>query len=159
GAKPAIMRNSVVLPQPDGPSSVKNSRSLFSSVMSATASTGPNERRTPSMAMVLTFAPLAGFLDQILDPLQRFRTRRGPRLLPVGEQLELGWRGHAAGQLGELEILASWAAEGGLDDHFAHVLAVDVVDERLGRLGIGTALDDGHALHLRNGAVRGVDGL
>ena len=41
GAKPAIMRSVVVLPQPDGPSSETNSPGAISSEKSATASTAP----------------------------------------------------------------------------------------------------------------------
>ena len=41
GAKPAIMRSVVVLPQPDGPSSETNSPFLSSREKSATAATAP----------------------------------------------------------------------------------------------------------------------
>ncbi len=41
-SKPAIMRSDVVLPQPDGPSSEKNSPALMSSVTASTAVTLPS---------------------------------------------------------------------------------------------------------------------
>ena len=50
---PAIMRNSVVLPQPDGPSRVKNSPCLISNEMSSTARTSPKVRRIASSRMVV----------------------------------------------------------------------------------------------------------
>ncbi len=54
---PAIMRSSVVLPQPEGPSSVKNSPSSIWSVMLRTACTDPNDRRTPSIDILLNPGP------------------------------------------------------------------------------------------------------
>src|SRR3954467_13633286 len=51
--KPAIMRKSVVLPHPDGPSSVKNSPSRISSETSRTARTSPKERLTQSIVTVV----------------------------------------------------------------------------------------------------------
>ena len=45
-AKPATMRSSVVLPQPEGPSSVKNSPSRISSETSSTARTVPKRACT-----------------------------------------------------------------------------------------------------------------
>src|SRR5436305_11424640 len=56
-AKPAIVRNSVVLPQPDGPSSVKNSPSAISSETSSTARTVPNERDTWSIEIAVKMPP------------------------------------------------------------------------------------------------------
>ena len=44
------MRSSVVLPQPDGPSSAKNSLGRMSSETSSTASVAPKRLVTPSMA-------------------------------------------------------------------------------------------------------------
>ena len=49
-SKPASMRSSVVLPQPDGPSSAKNSFSRMSSETPSTAATGPKRLVTLSMA-------------------------------------------------------------------------------------------------------------
>ena len=48
-SKPASMRKSVVLPQPDGPSSAKNSFGRISSDTSSTATTLPKRLVTPSM--------------------------------------------------------------------------------------------------------------
>ena len=49
-SKPAITRSSVVLPQPDGPSSAKNSPSLISSETPSTAVTRAERLVTPSIA-------------------------------------------------------------------------------------------------------------
>src|SRR5687767_3947848 len=48
---PAISRSSVVLPQPDGPSSVTNARTPISSERSRTAVTAPNVFVTRSITM------------------------------------------------------------------------------------------------------------
>ena len=45
-SKPAIRRSSVVLPQPEGPSSVRNSPAATSSETSSTATTSPYDLRT-----------------------------------------------------------------------------------------------------------------
>ena len=50
-SKPAIMRSVVVLPQPDGPSIVKNSPSAIGNDASRTASTVPKLFETPSSEM------------------------------------------------------------------------------------------------------------
>ncbi len=47
-SKPASMRSSVVLPQPDGPSSAKNSPCRMSSVSASTATTAPKRLLTAS---------------------------------------------------------------------------------------------------------------
>ena len=48
------MRSSVVLPQPDGPSSVKNSPSRTAIDTSSTARTVPKLRATPSIVIAVT---------------------------------------------------------------------------------------------------------
>src|SRR5688572_22636849 len=45
-SNPASIRSKVVLPQPDGPSSEKNSPRLMSKLTSSTARTGPNSFET-----------------------------------------------------------------------------------------------------------------
>ena len=55
---PATIRSSVVLPQPDGPSSVKNSPSRTAIDTSSTARTAPKVRATPSMVIAVT--PVSG---------------------------------------------------------------------------------------------------
>ena len=52
--KPAIMRKSVVLPQPEGPSRVKNSPSPTVRSTSSTARTVPKLRLTPEMTIPAT---------------------------------------------------------------------------------------------------------
>src|SRR5262245_29692848 len=57
------MRRQVVLPDPDGPSSVKNSPSSMSRLMSSTARTSPKSRltwakRTAGLLLSVTMKPL-----------------------------------------------------------------------------------------------------
>src|SRR3954447_10115194 len=161
-AKPATMRRSVVLPQPDGPRSVKNSPSAIVSDTSSTARTGPNDRLTRSIAMLAKGAVLirasACRLDGVLQLLERFRTLRRPALLVIGQDLEARQRRHAAGELREVEVLARRPSEGRLEDHLAHVLAGHVIDEPLRTLRVRRAPDDRDALHERERAVTRVDG-
>src|SRR5215469_678727 len=97
-AKPAMSRNRVVLPQPEGPSSVKNSPSSILSAISRTARTDPKDRRTPSMAMVLNAPPLARFLDEVLDLLERLCAHGRPGLLAIVQQLDRLQARHAPRQ-------------------------------------------------------------
>ena len=53
-SKPASMRSSVVLPQPDGPSSEKNSPRRMSNETSSTALTGPKCLETPWIEIMLS---------------------------------------------------------------------------------------------------------
>src|SRR5215470_16069977 len=94
--KPAMSRNRVVLPQPEGPSSVKNSPSSTLSVISPTATTDPNDRRTPSMVMVLNAPPLARLLDEVLNLLERLRAHGCPGLLAIIQKLDRLQAWHAA---------------------------------------------------------------
>src|SRR5262249_37116570 len=87
-AKPAMSRNRVVLPQPDGPSSVKNSPSPIFRVMSPTARTEAEDRRAPSMAMLLKAPPLARLLHEVLDLLERLCAHGGPGLLAIIDELD-----------------------------------------------------------------------
>ena len=66
-SKPAIMRSTVVLPEPDGPSSEKNSPSSITRSMSATATTGPNVLRTccSSTARGFTSSPASEIVHRI----------------------------------------------------------------------------------------------
>src|SRR5947207_11436875 len=50
-SSPAMMRSSVVLPQPEGPSSATNSPSATSSTISSSARTAPNDLAMRSMRM------------------------------------------------------------------------------------------------------------
>src|SRR5262249_35843130 len=58
-SKPATIRSSVVFPQPDGPSRVRNSPASTSSETSLTTGVPPNDFRTPSSET----APCIGSLD------------------------------------------------------------------------------------------------
>src|SRR5438067_13811631 len=57
------MRNVVVLPQPDGPTSVTNSRSAISMLRSCTAVTGPNLLTTCSSTTLATVVSDGAFYD------------------------------------------------------------------------------------------------
>src|SRR5256885_16858513 len=110
-AKPAIVRSSVVLPQPDGPSSVKNSPSSISSDTSSTARTVPNVRDTWSIEIAVKNAPQgqrasACFLDHVLDAIHRLAALLGPALFVVFHKLDVGERWHLARQVGQVEVLA-----------------------------------------------------
>src|SRR3954470_21100917 len=71
-SKPAIMRRLVVLPQPDGPSSEKNSPALMSSVTASTATTLPSN-------VLVTFLRLIA-ADVIHAPCHPEAEGRGPFL-------------------------------------------------------------------------------
>src|SRR5262245_15104500 len=67
-SKPASMRNSVVLPHPDGPSSAKNSPRAMSSVRASTAVTAPKRlltasKRTSGCVSALVFAASPSAID------------------------------------------------------------------------------------------------
>ena len=170
------MRSSVVLPQPDGPSSVKNSPSLDRRVdTSSTARTVPKiatRRRSnasiagrtqlvpaPSMSEALTRVSASSWITSLI-----FSSGLGALLRPAFLVVldELDARTSGGMSPGSLARSRSWRAgrrKVALQDHLAHVLAVDVVDEDLGVLGVRAALDDGDAFHLRDGAVGRIDHL
>src|SRR5262245_19207037 len=167
-AKPAIVRSSVVLPQPEGPSSVKNSPSAISSDTSSTARTVPNNRETWSIEIAVKTSPenkqagfgtLTGRLDHVLDAIHRFAALLRPAFLVVLHKLDVGKLGHFARQVGQIEILACRPAERLLEDHLANVLAVDVVDELTGAGRVRAILDDRYPFHLDDGAVGRIDHL
>src|SRR4029079_1413910 len=67
-SNPAIIRSSVVFPQPDGPSSVKNSPASTASVTLSTAAKSPKRRVTPSMeSKAMVKAPLSRLAQQQQD--------------------------------------------------------------------------------------------
>src|SRR6266511_3017118 len=58
-SSPAIRRNSVVLPQPDGPTNTTKAPSSISRLASLMMLTGPNDSRTPcSVIWPMIFVPL-----------------------------------------------------------------------------------------------------
>src|SRR6185503_10414328 len=121
GVKPAIMRSRVVLPQPDGPSRVKNSPCSTVRSTESTARTVPKVRLAPAMTMPLTSARV---LKHVLDLLHGLGALGGPAFLVVLHQLDRRQGRQAARQLGEVEVAAGRPAEGRLQDRLAHVLAV-----------------------------------
>src|ERR1035437_1443602 len=136
---PAIMRSSVVLPHPDGPSSVKNSPSATVMEMSSTARTDPNVRVSASRRIVVTCeAPQwsSGILDRRLQAVQRVSPRRIPFGVVVGDDLQLRQRGHTAGDRSKVDVLPRRATERGAEQRLLQVLAIEEVDERARRLGV-----------------------
>src|SRR3569623_349639 len=87
---PAIMRKSVVLPHPDGPSRVKSSPCPTVSEISSTARTVPKLRlsRPPRMLVM----PRARFSARVLNDrfqlAQRLFSRGAPELFVVGQDLD-----------------------------------------------------------------------
>src|ERR1043166_4239644 len=122
--KPATMRNSVVLPQPDGPSSVKNSPSRTAIDTLSTAGTVPNVRATPSIviAVTRTSAISARAADDVLDLRRGLDALLDPGVLVVVDQLHVGELRHRARQLRQVEVLPRRAAEREAQDRLAHVL-------------------------------------
>src|SRR5256714_13434204 len=87
--KPATMRKSVVLPQPDGPSSVKNSPSRTAIETSSTARTVPKVRATPSIVIAVTRTSRlsARAPDDVLDFLGGLDALLHPGVLVVVDEL------------------------------------------------------------------------
>src|SRR5262249_31147503 len=111
GSSPAIIRSSVVLPHPDGPSRTRNSPSRVTRSTPSTARTSPNTLRiarvsTVAMAQApaVRLGPLGastreGLDESLLFPLAVDALAGRDRFL---ERL-LG-RGRAAGRLGEHDV-------------------------------------------------------
>src|ERR1043165_292085 len=110
---PAAMRNSVVLPQPDGPSSVKNSPSRTAIDTSSTARTVPNVRATPSIVIAVTRTSRlsARAPDDVLNLLRGFDPLLHPGVLVVVDEFHLGKLRHRARQFRQVEILPRRPAE------------------------------------------------
>ena len=71
-SKPAIMRSTVVFPDPDGPSKVINSPANISSETFSTARTEPNEREIPRSETITDFGtastvPRRDYLENNID--------------------------------------------------------------------------------------------
>src|SRR5579885_3549347 len=112
-SKPAMTRSVVVLPEPDGPSSVKNSPAATSTSTPATATTSPYVLRTPRRE---TSAGKAGFQDveAALELLVADRERRqqpdhvsvdaaGEQHEPAFARLRRDAGGLVAGAFGQLD--------------------------------------------------------
>src|SRR6184192_966819 len=89
--KPATMRSNVVLPQPDGPNSVKNSPSRMAIDTSSTAGIPEKLRATPSILIAVTPTPQmsARTPDDILDLLRGFDALIDPGVLVIVDQLHI----------------------------------------------------------------------
>src|SRR5439155_767468 len=102
GEKPAIMRSSVVLPQPDGPSSVNSSPSPISSVTRSTAVAAPNRLVTSRSAILIRSRFLPDRLDVAAEPrLERLRALGGHGLVVDVRHVAIS-RGEVAGVGGQL---------------------------------------------------------
>src|SRR5215470_6931941 len=154
--KPATMRSSVVLPQPDGPSSVKNSPSRTVIETSFTARTPEKLRATPSIVIAVMSARAP---DDVLNLLRGRDALFHPGVLVVVDELDVLQLRHLARQLRKVEILPRGAPEREAQDRLADILARHIVHELLRALGIRPALDDGDAFHLCHGAVLRIDHL
>src|SRR5512145_3030379 len=98
-ANPARSRSSVVLPHPEGPSSVNSSPSFTSSETPATAVTSP-KRLTTSRSSIFTLGLLPGGLDVGAEPgLERLGALGRHRLVVDVGDLAVEVGAHAAGEL------------------------------------------------------------
>src|SRR2546430_6324889 len=98
--KPAIMRSSVVLPQPDGPSSVKSSPSPISSETRSTAVAAPNRLVTSRSAILIRSRFLPDRFDVAVEPrLERLRALAGHGLVVDVRDVAVEVRADAAGEL------------------------------------------------------------
>src|SRR2546421_13069241 len=80
-SSPAIIRNAVDFPQPDGPTSTRNSLSLTSIVRSRTASTSPEYRLT-TLSNVTLATDFLLLISRSIQPT--YHLGRIPRNLGVG---------------------------------------------------------------------------
>src|SRR5215831_5747422 len=130
GSSPAIIRSSVVLPHPDGPSRTRNSPSRVTRSTPSTARTSPNTLRTARVSTVAMAQAGSARAPRSPRPL----TREGldePLLFPLAVDALAGrdrflerllGRGRAAGRLGEHDV--------------EHPGVEDLVDGRVGITGI-----------------------
>src|SRR3954469_12318447 len=90
-SKPAIMRSVVVLPEPDGPSSVKNSPSPTTTSTSCTATTSPYVLRRPSArtsAANRALQDVEAALELLVADRERHEDPDHVAVDPAGEQHE-----------------------------------------------------------------------
>src|SRR5262245_47504980 len=95
-SSPAIRRSSVVLPQPEGPRSAKNSPAPISRLTLLTAAIPPNDRVMPSMRIsvpppvpggTIAESPLVVGAHHVLVEVD---DRAGHHLRGVGQQIDRG---------------------------------------------------------------------
>src|SRR5438128_12560363 len=101
------MRSSVVLPHPDGPSSVKNSPSRTAIATLSTARTVPKLRATPSIVIAVKRTSWVSprTPDDVLYLLRGLAALLDPGILGVVHELHLFECRHPSGPLGEVELL------------------------------------------------------
>src|SRR5256885_33625 len=113
-SRPAIMRNRVLLPQPEGPTKTTNSRSATSRSTPCTTATSPNDLQTPWRLTPATHAPqqprLAGTIARTLLTVAGANRRPGdhrgsrailgshdhPHMSSHGEPIRVGLVGYGA---------------------------------------------------------------
>src|SRR5437868_10363987 len=148
-AKPAISRSSVVLPQPDGPSSVNSSPSAISSEMRSTAVVLAKRLVTSRSTMFMRSALwlLPGGLDVGAEfGLERFGALGGDGLVVDVRELAVEVGAHAAGELhGHLRrgagralhlVLRRDGEEPALHEDLLPALGQQELDERARRPGV-----------------------
>src|SRR5882672_11954114 len=158
--KPAISRNSVVLPHPEGPSSVNSSPSPISRLARSTAVTFPYRLRT-SRSPIFTDGPGLWLLPGRFDLgaellLERLRPLLRDLLVVDVGNVAIEVRAHAAGELhGHLGgrarrplhlVLRRDREEPALHEHPLPALAQQELDEGARRLRIARARQDRHRL-------------
>src|SRR3989440_2263744 len=162
GEKPATMRSSVVLPQPDGPSSVNSSPSPISSVTRSTAVAAPNRLVTSRSAILIRSRFLPDRLDVAAEPrLERLRALGGHGLVVDVRHVAGEVRADAAGELHRhlrrrarraLHLVSRRDREqAALHEDLLAALGQEKLDERARRLWITRAGEDGHRLRRDEG--------
>src|SRR5262245_9234922 len=135
-SKPAIMRNDVVLPQPDGPSREKNSPAAMSRVTPSTATTRPSKVLvTFSRRMVADVS--ASTLEELRHPrVDVFLAGVVPFPVGLDQRRDLGFGGEQLGVvLGvELHFLVRRRVPHALGQELLHVGTQHVVDIGEGQL-------------------------
>src|SRR5947207_241981 len=165
GEKPAIMRSSVVLPQPDGPSSVNSSPSPISSETWSTAVAAPNRLVTSRSAILIRSRFLPDRFDVAAEPrLERLRALGGHGLVVDVRHVAVEVRAEAAGELHRhlrrrarraLHLVPRRDREqAALHEDLLAALAQEELDEGARRLWITRAGEDGHRLRRDEGVLR-----
>src|SRR5438874_12934596 len=163
--KPAIMRSSVVLPQPDGPSSVNSSPSPTSSETRSTAMAAPNRLVTSRSAILIRSRFLPDRFDVAAEPrLERLRALGGHGLVVDVRHVAVEVRAEAAGELHRhlrrrarraLHLVPRRDREqAALHENLLAALGQEKLDERARRLWITRAGEDGHRLRRDEGVLR-----
>src|SRR5713226_5190637 len=165
-SSPAIMRSVVVLPQPDGPSMVKNSVSRTSKLTSSTAARSPAAvvnrlvRLRTMSSRLGTGDPRPGDVapslgrEQLVELLEvrRAVARRGERIVGKGFDVFGGGKSRRRRRVG-----TRGAPLVEVDENGVGRLGADVVEEFFRVVGIWSALDERVAVIDQRRAVARID--